>query len=114
MKKILNINTILIGLVLIFGLGGMLLMNLDEETGKAAVVSVAKSDEEIRIPLSEDGTHYIDGYLPTTLIVEDGTIRFANSVCPDHLCEAYGAVSEEYDIPACLPAGVVVTIELEE
>ncbi len=114
MKKFLNVNTILIGIVLILGLAGMAIMNMNAQTGKVAVVTVAKSDEVIRIPLSEDGTYSIDGYLPTTLIVEDGTIKFANSVCPDHLCEAYGAVSEEYDIPACLPAGVVVTIEVND
>ncbi len=113
MKKILNVNTILIGVVLILGIAGMFLLGSQEE-GNIAIVTVAKTEEVIRIPLSEDGTYEIDGYLPTTLVVEDGAITFVNSVCPDHLCEAFGPASREFDIPACLPAGVVVQIEVNE
>ncbi len=114
MKKFLNINTILIGIVLVLGIAGVIYMNATGESGNYAIVTVSKTQETLRIPLSEDASYEIDGFYPTTLVVEDNAISFIDSQCPDHICEAFGPASKEYDIPACLPAGVVVQIEVND
>ena len=40
MKKFLNINTILIGLVLVAGIAGMLIMNANKTSGSKAIVDI--------------------------------------------------------------------------
>ncbi len=115
MKKKLNINTILIGFVLVIAIGSYAFMQLTKSEGSFAVVTnVSKDSQETIIFLNDDGEHFIDGILPTTLLVENGTIKFINSQCPDHICEAYGELHESYHVASCLPAGVVVTIETDE
>ena len=112
MKKLLNINTILIGLVLIAGVAGMLIMNANKAEGAKAIVDInykGKMDR-MEIPLSKDDTYSIQTNLPVTLIVENGEIYFSNSQCPDHLCEGFGRISYDGDMASCLPAGVIVVI----
>ncbi len=67
------------------------------------------------IPLSPDALlHYDDGALPVTLLVEGGRIRFADSQCPDHLCEGFGWLSGEGQIAVCAPAGALLEILTNE
>lgn len=78
---------------------------------RSVYASVEYSGEEImRIDLSEDGVYSIEGDLPVTLRVEDGGIRFENSVCPDHICEDFGLISKEGESAICVPARVAVYI----
>ena len=115
MKKFLNVNTLLIGLVLIAGIAGMLFMNATKESGSKAIVDINYDGKikRMEIPLSKDDTYSIQTNLPVTLIVEDGTICFSNSQCPDHLCEGFGKISYDGDMASCLPAGVIVVISEE-
>ncbi len=79
-----------------------------------AVVSIGMGQEqEIQyIELDTEGlVHIAGGDLPVQLSVEEGGIRFVNSVCADHLCEAYGLLEQEGDWAACLPAKVIVRVE---
>lgn len=62
------------------------------------------------LSLNTDGVYHIEAMLPVTLRVQDGRIRFENSVCPDHLCEGFGWISKEGQQAVCMPAGVAVTI----
>ena len=81
-----------------------------------AVVTVGLGEAQTtqRISLAENGLHSIEGgRLPVLLLVEDGGIRFVDSVCPDHLCEGFGILRGEGDWAACLPAEVTVQIEPE-
>lgn len=76
-----------------------------------AVAEVAHAGEVIkRIPLDEDGIYTIKGDLEVTLEVSGSAIRFVNSLCPDHVCEGYGWLSEEHDCAVCMPARVIVTV----
>ena len=112
MKKFLNINTILIGLVLVAGIAGMLLMNANKTSGSKAVVDInfeGKKDR-MEIDLSVDETYHIETTLPVTLVVKDGKIHFENSQCPDHLCEGFGEISYDGESASCLPAGVIVVV----
>ena len=43
--------------------------------------------------------------------VLNGKIAFIESLCPDHICESFGWLSEQGDIAVCLPAGVVLEIK---
>ena len=112
MKKLLNINTILIGLVLIAGVAGMLIMNANKSEGAKAIVDINYNGkmDRMEIPLSKDDTYSIQTNLPVTLIVENGEIYFSNSQCPDHLCEGFGRISYDGDMASCLPAGVIVVV----
>lgn len=73
--------------------------------------SVSFDGEEImQIELNTDKIYHIDALLPVTLEVKDGGIRFLDSQCPDHVCEDFGLISEEYEYAVCMPARLVVLI----
>ncbi len=81
------------------------------DRGAVALVQYGDPGQELRIPLDEDGRYDIDtGFYTIHLVVEEGTIRFADSPCPDHLCEGFGRLSRAGDWAACLPAKASVTI----
>lgn len=113
MKKFLNINTILIGILLLCGLGGLWYVNANKTLGSRAVVMIDGEKEKQYIDLSKDGVYNIDAVFPVTLEVKDGSIAFINSQCPDKLCEGFGHISHEGEIAVCLPAGVALSIDEE-
>lgn len=45
-----------------------------------------------------------------TIIIENGTVRYANADCPDKLCEKFGRLSFPGDTASCVPNKTVVTI----
>ncbi len=112
MKKFLNINTILIGIVLIAGIAGIIFMNATKKEGAVAIVDIHYfgTQERMEIDLSVDETYHIETTLPVTLAVEGGKIHFENSQCPDKLCEGFGEIYFDNQTASCLPAGVIVTI----
>ncbi|MBE6878607.1 MAG: NusG domain II-containing protein [Ruminococcaceae bacterium] len=112
MKKLLNINTILIGIVLVAGIAGMLFINANKTSGSKAIVDInfEGKQERVEIDLSVDETHHIQTNLPVTLVVENGEIWFTDSQCPDHLCEGFGKISYDGESASCLPAGVIVVV----
>ena len=112
MKKFLNINTVLIGLVLVAGVAGMLIMNANKTSGSKALVDInyEGKQERMEIDLSVDETYHIQTNLPVTLVVENGEIFFKDSQCHDHLCEGLGRISYDGESASCLPAGVIVVV----
>lgn len=113
MKK-LDINTVLIGGVLVAAIVFFGFQRFTQTAGGTAVVAVDGTDEEIKISLAEDKIYHIDsGKLPVTLQVENGAIRFIESKCPDHICEGYGYISNVDQSAVCLPAGVAVMVTKE-
>lgn len=63
------------------------------------------------LSLTQDGVFcYDDGALPVTLQVEAGKVRFIQSVCPDHLCEGFGWISQQGQTAICVPAGAWLEI----
>lgn len=79
---------------------------LQDLTGEAVVETVDLSKDQI--------IHLDNTPIPVTLQVEDGRIRFIESVCPDHLCENMGWLENENEEAICLPAGVWVRIVTEQ
>jgi len=111
MKKKLNINVILIGLVVVLIAGVLLFSKMGKTEGAMAQVHIETTGEVMEISLEEDGIYEIpDARIPVTLQVKDGAIAFVNSVCPDHTCEGNGFLRMEDDISICLPAGVAVIV----
>lgn len=133
MKKYININTVLIGLVLVLSVSLFIKQKVDIDDKKSqstnsdsqssavsssipkyniAAVHFDNSDEVIRIELDKDGEYPITGgKLPVTLVVKDGAIAFVDSQCPDHICEGTGFISRESRTAICMPAGVAIIIE---
>lgn len=79
-------------------------------TGATAVLTYGDS-QTLEISLAEDQRYDLqsNGYT-IHLVVEDGSVRFVDSPCPDHLCEGYGRLSQQDDWAACLPARASVIV----
>lgn len=110
MKKNTKQNLIFSALVL--AAAGLLLLLRPWNQGAKAVVSLADGSQQT-ISLSADGRYDLagNGDITAHLVVEDNSIRFVESECPDHRCEGFGRLSREGDWAACLPAGISVVIE---
>lgn len=98
--------------VLLLLAGGIWLWYANKPAGPVATVTFADGRAPQSIELAQDATYTFSGDqgLTVTLIVEDQTIRFADSRCPDHLCEGFGRLSQEGDYAICMPAGVSVNL----
>ncbi len=87
---------------------------LMQESGTVALVSVGLDEDQVthEFHLSEDDTIFIDEgtEYPATLLIEDGSIRFIDSVCPDGLCENFGRLSSEGEWALCAPGNVMVRV----
>ncbi len=110
-NKKLDINKILIGGLIVVIAVTMAFRYLTAKKGKIAMVQFDNVDYYYEISLEKDDTYTItEGNFVVTLDVKDGRIRFINSVCPDHLCEGFGYISNEDESAICMPAGVAVLI----
>ncbi len=86
-------------------------------SGENIAVVTINSEEIMRIDLGHyygeaERISLMEEYgVPVNFLLEEGSIRFIDVTCPDHLCELYGAISHEYDIAVCMPNLTAVTIE---
>lgn len=63
------------------------------------------------VPISEDGRLTVEGASgPVEVEISDGTVRVAESGCPDQICVHTGAVSHAGATIACVPNRVVIRI----
>ncbi len=79
------------------------------DSGTCATVTVNGETERV-LDLSVDGVIHLDTEPRVTLIVEGGSIRFADALCPDKICERTGKLKNAGDTAACIPAKTVVTV----
>lgn len=82
--------------------------------GARAVLTVGEgsAQTETVLPLNRDARYDIEAVGYTIhLEVQGGQVRFVDSPCPDHLCEAFGWLSAEGDWAACLPALAALRVE---
>ncbi len=110
MKKSTKQN--LIFSLAVLAAAAVLLLARPWNRGARAVVSLADGSRQT-ISLRDDGRYDLagNGGITAHLVVEEGSIRFVESECPDHRCEGFGRLSREGDWAACLPAGISVVIE---
>ena len=80
--------------------------------GSGTVAVVTYNGETVaEISLDEPDTYTVEGDLTATLVVENGKIRFANSKCPDKICEAFGWIGRPGESAICAPARLAVQIK---
>jgi hypothetical protein len=100
----------LVGVLLVVGLL-LLALGGSGEVGQAATVRTL-SGETFRVDLASPETLYVQGPLgKTTIVVREGSVAIVESPCPHKLCVKKGPVREAGDYAACLPNGVVVTVD---
>ena len=77
----------------------------------AAQLIYGDNNAVLDIPLDKAETYSVDtGYYTVHIEVKDGSARFIESPCPDHICEGFGWLSAEDQTATCLPARAVLTI----
>lgn len=77
-----------------------------------AVITVnGKTAQRINLSKAEDKTFTLDTSPVVTLEIKGSKIRFTDSLCPDKTCEKSGFLYETGDTAACVPAGVIITID---
>ncbi len=77
----------------------------------AAVAIVTGPDATYRVPLDAPRRLDVRGLDSTvTVVVEGGSVRVAESGCPDRLCVERGAVDAAGAAIVCAPNGVTVRI----
>jgi hypothetical protein len=92
-------------------LSGALALGFRGAPGPAAAEVLVGSELVATLPLDQAATRRVEGRLgPTTLVVEDGTVRITKAPCAQHLCIAMGAKRHAGDLIACVPGGVIVRL----
>ena len=113
MNKLLKPMDLILVAVLLFGGAGFWFYSKHCTKSATAVIYV---DGEVyqKIELEKAETPY-EIELPckpkATLLIEKGAISFCEAECSDKVCVNTGKLTKRGDTAACLPAGVVVTVE---
>lgn len=107
-------NTLILALVLLAVLAAALLVQrfLLRDRGAKAIVQVG-GQEDLVLELSRDRELWVgDEEIGRNLVrVKDGAVMVAKADCPDKVCVHTGAISQEGQVIACLPHGVIVYIQ---
>ncbi|MDI6692828.1 MAG: NusG domain II-containing protein [Anaerosomatales bacterium] len=68
-----------------------------------------------RLPLDADGSCTVRGLRGRVVVaVSSGSVRVVESSCHDQVCVHAGSISRPGQAIACIPNGVIVTVEGEE
>lgn len=110
-------TTLFLALVLLTVLSAAFLVwqHLLSREGVKAVVQVGGQGKQ-ELDLSKDQEFWVgDPEIGRNLIrVEDGTVMVVQADCPDKICVQTGPISQEGEVIACLPHGVIIYIPWEE
>jgi hypothetical protein len=104
-------------LAVVVGLCAVLSWRVYAQADRPVAVHIHAADGESYYPLDRDREIDVPGPLGVSrIVIEHGSVRFVDSPCPNKTCVHSGAVSRAGSGVACLPNGVMVTIEgrLEE
>lgn len=109
--------TLILTLILLTALAAAFLVwqQLMSQEGIKAVVQVGGQEKQ-ELDLSKDREFWVgDSEIGRNLIrVENGTVMVAQADCPDKICVYTGPISQEGEVIACLPHGVVIYIPWKE
>ncbi len=109
-------NILILALVLLTALAVFLIRRqlLSQEGAKAVVQIGGRAGEEV--DLSKDQEFWVgDPEIGRNLIrVEDGAVMVVQADCPDKICVHTGPISQEGEVIACLPHGVIIYIPWSE
>lgn len=102
-----DVVAILLVLVLTAGLVWAVLAADDGETVEVSI----DGKVVLELPLAKDSTHKIvAGDYSLVLVIEDGKAYVRDAICPDHVCEQTGGISEVGRSIVCAPARISVRI----
>ena len=62
------------------------------------------------LPLSEDAALAVDGVYRNVFEIRNGSVRMAETDCPNRQCERMGSISRAGQSIVCAPNGVTATI----
>lgn len=107
-------NTIILFVVLAIVIGGGFLIQkifFGKEGAKAIVTQNGKAIKEL--PLNKETQLTLDDTNggTNTLVVKDGSICMTEANCPDLVCVYTGNISHTGEVIACLPHGLIITIQ---
>ena len=108
-------NTLILALVLLAVLAAFLVhRHLTSREGIVAMV-LTDGQAETELDLSKDQELWVgDPETGRNLIrVENGTVAVVQADCPDKICVYTGPISQEGEVIACLPHGLLVYIQRE-
>ncbi len=107
-------DLLLICVILLVALltGAFFFIQKGNDVGIAALSIDGKTVELYNLETAENGLIDLrETYgVPVILELKDKSIRFYESVCPDHICENYGFISRETETAVCLPNRTVLTV----
>lgn len=101
-------------LLLLFGAGYFIQQRLLPDSGGYAVVQI-NGETAVRLKLSED-TEFLVGDRAgdyNLVQVKDRAVSVSEANCADEICVKTGEIRKPGEIIACLPHGVIVSIEGE-
>ena len=105
--------TLILALILLTALAAAFLVwqQLMSQEGIKAVVQVGGQEKQ-ELDLSKDREFWVgDSEIGRNLIrVENGAVMVAQADCPDKICVHTGPISQEGEVIACLPHGVIIYI----
>lgn len=105
-------NILIAALVLLVALAAFFVRRqLLSQEGTKAVIQVGGQGSQ-ELDLSRDQEFWVgDPEIGRNLIrVENGSVMVAQADCPDKICVHTGPISQEGEVIACLPHGVIVYI----
>lgn len=113
MKKLIRpLDIVLIAVLLLGGIGFHFYSKSTTSSATAVIHIDGEIFETIELEKVEEGYELALPCSPeATLYIEKGCVSFKEAHCPDKLCVSTGKLRHKGDTAACLPAGVVVTIE---
>ena len=87
-------------------------INLQNKKGSRSYVYITSPEESFIYPLNKNGEYHIKGSLGESVIkIEDGSVSFLSSPCPNKTCITSGAIRYNRQWNACLPNGIMIRIE---
>ena len=111
-KLIKPIDLILIAVLLIGGAGFWLYTKQSTESATAVIYIDGEIHQKVALEnINEPYELELPCEPKATLLIENGAVSFHSADCSDKVCVNTGKLKKRGDTAACLPAGVVVTIE---
>lgn len=91
--------------------GVLFVTQFTKGVGERIVVQTPQGEQILT--LSEDAQRVFVGHdgLSVTVVVQDEKVRVVSADCHDQVCVHTGAIGAEGQTIACLPAGIVLTVE---
>ena len=108
-KKLVTKSDIIFTVVI--AAAGLLVWFFTLPRAEGKTVVIRRGGETVAIlPLTEDTTCEVDGLYHNVFEIEGGSVRVAETDCPNRQCEKTGNISRAGEAIVCAPNGVTATI----